>query len=1634
MDFGVARRFSCPTPRRRSSDDAQASDSLQDGECSKALLPTLGEALPTRLEFPGDGSGARSSSLGVHQRHMPKEPAKFHIPRKSKEKKALLKPISTESREHEDLMNILTAGYVDTSSAGWFTYSCPRLVHSELLEKEFVEKRREMKAEGRAEKELEETYCFLMTDEDKVPWVCEKGLIVGQNWHSALGDPNKGVYLSRYSDLIRVQPFYHGASGQIVIFKVMKGKVKSIYENLKNALDPTPRFDSHLSKNVSKVTSVNCFRAFEHTQHYFYEYTFDELRQRPRQVCPYAVVSFHYKGKDSLLPSMPLAPVRQNSKPAEASKEPGQFTVWSGELLHKDVSVFPFSLRSSSRPFLPHKLPERLEMGRLAKLDELVQLFSPKLFSYNVYGGGREVLTYGLHCSLLEVVNTSRLNGASHSNFSSLLHQLEEKRLVLVSMLSERGFVFLLSSAQMATPPDRGTDWKRCLQALFVFPESRQVDKCTSSYSSSACTVGGAMAGLKYFLPALHHALLKSHANPALELATGVELQAQEYLVGQKDGKVQKHKMAEYDVKADETAEPSVKRRRLDTEGFLRTYFHHPAHYQLSASHARKMVELHCEHRETKREPDGAAGNTRKIQQLMEMVSTCKRNAEDQVRREEAHKNPAGRKRGLEQKVAEQALKYLKESYHPPEGDRLPAAPPGSLAAAIQSLGLPATSVREDGSELADRLRKQLMGLKQAAQAAVPRRHSGDGPNDGPFDRLAAKMGLPANRDIDLRKQDELEEQTAGSVSSLEGFSPSGESYHLDPRGTLGKRAYGAGDDNDDVASGDIPWRLIPITGLRLERKSQKDREIPRDPRCYRLLPSTPEPGASPSPPPSPALCPSPSPPPSPAPWPPSPPKRHPSLEFRRVSRQDVPNVPPSPDGPPQPTGCPSRPSPPVSTLAAELAATVPLTKAPATVEAETPGDRNGDASVSAPAKATYFVDLTQSSEESDGCDVLSPPPFHGLLGRHLGCFSADLRLILQEENVLAGLPEASPRRLAEPSSPLRFSQYVSVHHPSPLVRGYVSSLRDALGGVLRNSDPLRDASGGASPDVAAPLRDPRSGANPLRAAAEPGSALAGTFVSSVRTGTDEGGAESGEAVALGGRVSEATPPTSQPDSPALPPPEAINSVLRQLRPEVLDNLCDIMKDVQKTSSVQFYAHAVTPDDRLLVDVQEYLKQQGHTPQDPVSFLNQEVSDRQLLVVIRNQDISEHLHQIPGLMSLKQHPSVSFVGINTLDELKSNTYTRLFNGGGCVLSEDHLLNPDMVTAAGLDAALGLLERRNSPESVWRWKVHSKPLKKLKSQARFRRDAAGLLNVILKRHQQKIVEVMPHHHCDGDAHPSPDLDCLIQHQANHVCFRHTVFLRVHGMEFMRYAKSGIISASLDEMMRNFDALLGRHDRNGEPTAVEEPPPKGGDKEPDAAVDRGDSETSVEDCDSLHSDKDIRRLHMAITHLRAEMQKKKAPDGDGQDEPAPPADEEPAKDAGSEKAESEPSVASTPDKSFSDTSPPPLVVDETARLPESDKEKSPKKTAKKRPHQSPPGSNSGQHPPWRRGDNHSYRYQNHTWRNPQRPERYYFSSDLQRKPAWAGQQSAGRGFADPWRAGYRGWRQGRGRGRRGGFQGM
>ncbi|XP_075996355.1 protein TASOR [Genypterus blacodes] len=1559
MDDSLARREAASARQRK----------------AEAAIVSPGDGQAAELQQPRESAAAaaararRDSASGVvHQRHMPMDPLKFHIPRKNKEHRALFQSISEESREYEDMLTVLTSSFIEAGSAGCFTFSNPRLVHSELLEKEFVEKRKEMKAEGRTDKELEENHCFLLADASKLPALCEKGLCVSHSWVIALGNPSKGVYLSKYSDLLQVNPYTPGATGEIIIFKVMKGKVKSIYENMtKNLLDPTPRFDGHISKNASKVTSLAIYRAFELTQQYFYEYSFDELRQRPRHVCPYAVISFHFKGKDSILPNKLLAPVRMNSQSAEGSKE-AQLTVWTGELVKGEKVIFQVSLRSSS-PFLPHKLPKKLDIGSLMRFEQLSRLLPSALLSWSLYRGGHEVERGGHYCSLLEVVDRSRTD----ISVSVLLQELERKRAVLVSRPSERGFLLLLSSAQMAAPSERPEGWRRCLQALFVFPESRDLDKstprCRSSWrdaSESLRWSDAVMPRLSLFLPALHHALVKARANPPAEMSTSVERQAQEYLSGLTDSKVLQYPMSEYDSKLDERDKlfPAPKHQRANTESYLRSYLYSPALYLLAVARAKQMVERHCgpeEPRDKGRMPWRSWGkqmeskaNAQKTQRLIDLLLTCKRNAENEVSREEAvtgGHEATGRKRRLEQETAQRTLKFLKASQAPEGQDRVPveggpdSASASSVSASLMGLlGLKDSDLREDGSELTAKLLQLLKGLDQAAGGAANQSPAEEQKSDPcPFDRLATKLGLPTSCDIDLRKQEELEEQTAGSISSLEGFSPSSHSGEMNQHtadrggggggGGGGERLWrGARGDEEENEEGEIPWVLIPITGLCSERYTQRQRDIPQDPRFLHLTMTTDATATARPHRRNPALSPETSPPPSPSPE--ASPAPSPLLQSNELSPRNSSQG----HGPPTASGggADSRANTQEKEENRASAPLQPERRSPEAEEQQEDEDPHreeapdeGLAMEVQPAGEEQVVEVMEVQEEVEeeassslrgGSGSEEEERGHrdldSIVKKHLSSFSSEIQQLLQEQNVKCVFPRSPhyPEGSGAKEALSPFSQYVSFYNACPHIQTYVRCLQQSFSGLLvevaqdcQGPQPDRDSGlasrvsayvagiraantpvsaddedrvGAASHQTGSqvwpPSRSPPHTLTSASASTPPyhppedwgdGLSLPGSVPSSngapppldvapppplpppssqqtdltpqqshsvVSEGstssrpTQDNGPSAGPAHRSGSTHTQCTGSShhtvesnregspseagSFPVSASVPPhsPTALSSLISQLQPEVFSNLVEIIKDV-KRNSLHFYIHSSQPGDRVDEEVKEYLLKQGNVEQSPMTFLTQDRSaDSRLLVVIKNQDIAAHIHKIPGLVSLKRHPSVVFVGIDMLDDIRSNSYNELFVSGGCIVSDESVLTAEHVSHERLAALLMFLEQQSSSESSWRWKVHYKTHKRLKEQARFRRDAARVLDTLSAYQKRLIVEFLPYHHCDTPDCQAPHLDCLMELQARYTQYRHTIFLTEQRIETLSKCSSGgVITASMEELLHSFTSLVGHH---------------------------------------------------------------------------------------------------------------------------------------------------------------------------------------------------------------------------------
>lgn len=170
---------------------------------------------------------------------------------------------------------------------------------------------------------------------------------------------------------------------------------------------------------------------------------------------------------------------------------------------------------------------------------------------------------------------------------------------------------------------------------------------------------------------------------------------------------VRHYSMGDYDSKLNEQGRFAHHRANLD--GYLRAYLYNPAFYLLSVARAKQMVEAHCGPEEPQdAQRSTASGGQREamhgarerqannqkvcqgrrtpygvhkyhvflflgynfwfiqVQQVIDLVLTCKRNAENEVNREEAVRGaagtPLGRKRRLEQVKAERAIKYLRAS------------------------------------------------------------------------------------------------------------------------------------------------------------------------------------------------------------------------------------------------------------------------------------------------------------------------------------------------------------------------------------------------------------------------------------------------------------------------------------------------------------------------------------------------------------------------------------------------------------------------------------------------------------------------------------------------------------------------------------------------------------------------------------------------------------------------------------------------------------------------------------------------------------------------------------------------------------------------------------------------------------
>ncbi|NXC19863.1 TASOR protein, partial [Corythaeola cristata] len=1277
---------------------------------------------------------------------------------------ALFQPVAVGSREFEDVVRILHSSYLDPSSVSSFRYKKASLVHSELLEKEVS--------------------IFIQS-------ICEKGLQVGHSKITILGSPSMGNYLLIYMYCFQEEAYaYYSA--------LLQGKMKSIYDHIgmkamestaKSAFDPTPKHECHVSKNANKVTSLLAYRAYELTQYYFYEYGFDEIRRRPRHVCPYAVVSFTYKDEMVQVPKF-LPPSRSIFFFSDRSTDKSNYTLWRGQLWNKGKLLCHVSLKSAAYPFLP-----------------CIFFFLPfKEFN-------------GMYCSLYEVVEKSR----SGSHLEGLLQKLEKEKLVLVKLLLERGFLFLLSPWQMMSPYDQQSGRPRMLHALFLFPEPRSITSSSKFKNSTTMVLREnqeIIPEFTKFIQSLHFALIQSRKDTTADFNAVVEKYINEYLkrCGSGSGKYRQFVLYQYESRLDHKKFLySGPKNKSYIDPSLQNYIFGCEAYQLPVSRAKELMERNrklqqfspisdyeatedsdfanarsgkriCANYEAaaakQKLPHSGDYDPDRLKVLINLIQCRKKNVGG--RTSDSPHSVFSNNTGLgghetdlrQQDVSDPAVtdshglvKLLLETL----------ASAGHLDSSLtqsvyQALGLSTDEIEEDMRqkyeyESIPAQDKNDHELPNPAQAENVNFKDPQSPVILETDvtclpyAVGVDLQLSAN-EMGLEHTLRLKEATTGSVSSFEDCSPCPST----PIEHVYRRQHSNSNNTGEVG---MHWKLIPITEVLLYQlyMTFKHEVMMINSSCVGL--KSPE---------EPLVY--------------LPPKDALPNDPRVINRQR-------------------------------------------SSDYQFPYSPFSDTEKGTAEDGLY---TRQVEKLEDQCGVADHPftTKHSIsaiiettLLEEYNLFARKIQEILQEKNI-AYVSRMSTPVFSAQERIMRLSEYMCLQASEVSVQEYVETLSEKLNSVILSSSCIRHTPPTySSPDSAevvgnAALNPPPNALPVCRDSdmtllSEPlcnnvedldSNEQRSSSLPLVKEEIDHTKVKTGDM--LTSDQTSSSGDLMEPPEKAQKSPENLNvstqlafsNFISQLKPEVFNSFVKIIKDVQK-NIVKFYIHE-EEESILCKEIKEYLTKLGNTECHPEQFLKRRAAVDKLLIIIQNEDIANLIHKIPGLVTLKRLSCVSFAGVDSLDDVKNHTYNELFVSGGFVVSDESVLNPESITTDKLKQFLKFLEDLNTLDGKWQWKVHCKIQKKLKELGRMNANALNLLTLLNTYQKQHLVEILSYHNCDSQTRNAPELDCLIRLQGQNIQQRHVVFLTEKNLKTLsNYVDNGIVVATIDDFMQNFKSLVGYH---------------------------------------------------------------------------------------------------------------------------------------------------------------------------------------------------------------------------------
>ncbi|KAM9570509.1 uncharacterized protein ACWYII_043414 isoform 4-T5 [Salvelinus alpinus] len=476
----------------------------------------------------------------------------------------------------------LQNSYMYKESKQSFRYNSAFLINNATLQERYEAFRTKRRDMGYSEEEMEESYGFLLfDDENKANKVGETGVVPGHSTCTTLGDPSKGVYVSKYSDCLDLNRWYHGKSGYIAIIKLTKGRVREVTENYTvNYTSPSNEFDCHVSEQLSSVSAnTSSFLAFERTQYYMYELPVGGAVQPPSHVCPFAIVAFSYWDTKTS--------ASEEQEKSEEEKTVFHYYPWRGQL-QISSQIYHVGLKSSTGPLIPAKLPTMMSVDGAIQMSDLRQKL-PKAIFETCFSG--EVSLEGMGCSLYELAPSE----AEDTSLSQLTQDLKEKDLALTIQLNDNGFLILLHSSHFLTYEDTGSSKPEVLQGMFVFPDSRAIHRDTKvcwkkpSLSPECLQV----------VPALNYAeteVEKCLPSPSGELRGLLEQHIQSYASLIHPG-LTISPSREASIFPDQFDVPDALKYLYSAPKWtemgwkrLRSYFHQPGSFELSMSRATELL------------------------------------------------------------------------------------------------------------------------------------------------------------------------------------------------------------------------------------------------------------------------------------------------------------------------------------------------------------------------------------------------------------------------------------------------------------------------------------------------------------------------------------------------------------------------------------------------------------------------------------------------------------------------------------------------------------------------------------------------------------------------------------------------------------------------------------------------------------------------------------------------------------------------------------------------------------------------------------------------------------------------------------------------------------------------------------